>query len=143
MRVIGNLLWLLLSGIELAVAYVVAGVLSILLIVTIPFAAPAFRMAGYALWPFGRVVVRQPGAGAGSAAGNVLWFLLAGWWLAGLHLLAAVLLTLTVIGIPFAIANLKMATLAVRPYGKLIVDATAAPSHEVVLAVPQPFDAPR
>jgi len=138
-RVIGNLLWLVLSGIEMAFAYVVAGLLSIVLIVTIPLAAPAFRLAGYALWPFGRVVVHRPGAGAGSAIGNVLWFLVAGWWLALLHLVFALLLALTIIGIPFAVAHVKLAGLALTPYGKDVVEAHTAPTDHVVVAAPQPL----
>lgn len=139
LRIIGNLLWLLLSGIELAIAYVVAGVLSIVLIVTFPLAAPAFRLAGYTLWPFGRVVVRQPDAGTGSVAGNVVWFLLFGWWLAALHAIAAVLLAVTIIGLPFALANVKLAGLAVAPYGKDVVDAALADHYDVVATGPAPL----
>lgn len=139
MRIIGNLLWLLLSGIELAIAYLVAGVIALVLIVTIPLAPASFRLAGYALWPFGRVVVRRPGAGTGSAVGNVVWFLVAGWWLAGLHLFFALVLTLTIIGIPFAVANVKLARLAVAPYGKDVVEARFADPRTVVVAAPQPL----
>jgi len=138
-RVIGNLLWLVLSGIEMAFAYVVAGLLSIVLIVTIPLTAPAFRLAGYALWPFGRVVVRRPGAGAGSAIGNVVWFLVAGWWLALLHLVFALLLALTIIGIPFAVVHVKLAGLALTPYGKDVVEAHTARADHVVVAAPAPL----
>jgi uncharacterized membrane protein YccF (DUF307 family) len=112
MRIIGNLLWLVLSGIEMAIAYVVAGMLSVLFIVTIPLAVPAFRLAGYSLWPFGRVVVRRESAGAGSTIGTVIWFIVAGWWLALLHVLFGLLLAITIIGIPFALVHLKLAGLA-------------------------------
>lgn len=139
MRLIGNVLWLVFSGIEMAIAYLIAGLLSILFIVTIPFALPAFRLAGYTLWPFGRVVVRRPDAGAGSTVGNVLWFLVAGWWLALLHVLFGLLLAITIIGIPFAIANFKLAGLALTPYGKDIVEARFAHQHDVVLSSPQPL----
>lgn len=139
MRVIGNVLWLVFSGIEMAIAYLVAGLLSILFIITIPFAVPAFRLAGYTLWPFGRVVVRQPDAGAGSTIGNIVWFLIAGWWLALLHVLLALLLAITIIGIPFAVANLKLAGLSLSPFGKDIVEARFADQHEVVLSSPQPL----
>jgi uncharacterized membrane protein YccF (DUF307 family) len=139
MRLIGNVLWLVFSGIEMAIAYLIAGVLSIVFIITIPFAVPAFRLAGYTLWPFGRVVVRRPEAGAGSTIGNVLWFLVAGWWLALLHVFFGILLAITIIGIPFAVANFKLAGLALTPYGKDIVEARFADQHEVVLAPPQPL----
>lgn len=136
MRVLGNLIWLLLAGIELAIAYVVAGLLAIVFVVTIPLVVPAFRLAGYALWPFGRVVVRKPGAGAGSAVMNVVWFLIAGWWLTLVHAVAALLLFLTVIGIPFGVAALKMARLALAPYGKDVVDRHSARAREVVVQAP-------
>lgn len=134
MRILGNLLWLVFSGIEMAIAYVVAGLLGFLLIVTIPFGAASFRLAGYTLWPFGRVVVRQPGAGTGSVVGNVLWFLIAGWWLAGLHVVFGLLLALTIIGLPFTVVHLKLAGLAVRPFGKQVVEVGQAAHHEVVLS---------
>jgi uncharacterized membrane protein YccF (DUF307 family) len=139
MRIIGNLLWLVLSGIEMAIAYVVAGLISLVLIVTIPLAVPAFRLAGYTLWPFGRVVVRREGAGAGSTIGNVIWFIFAGWWLALLHVLFGLLLAITIIGIPFALVHLKLAGLALVPYGKDVVDARSAHGEDVVVAMPQPL----
>jgi uncharacterized membrane protein YccF (DUF307 family) len=138
-RLLGNVLWLVLSGIEMAIAYLVAGLLAIVLIVTIPIAPAAFRLAGYALWPFGRVVVRKADAGAGSVVGNVLWFVLAGWWLALLHVGFGLLLAITIVGIPFAIAHLKMAGLALAPYGKDVVEARVAAGHDVVLAAPRPL----
>jgi uncharacterized membrane protein YccF (DUF307 family) len=139
MRIIGNLLWLLLSGIEMAIAYLIAGVLAVLFVVTIPLAIPAFRLAGYTLWPFGRVVVRRESAGAGSTIGNVVWFVVAGWWLALLHVVFGLLLAITVIGIPFAVANFKLAGLALTPYGKDIVEARFAHREDVVVATPQPL----
>jgi uncharacterized membrane protein YccF (DUF307 family) len=135
-RVIGNVLWLVLGGIEMAILYLLAGVVAAVLIVTIPLVVPAFRLAGYTLWPFGRVVVRQQGAGAGSAVGNVVWFLLVGWWLALGHLVFAVLNAITIIGIPFAVAHVKLAGLALRPYGKDVVDRRFAHHHDVVVGAP-------
>lgn len=126
MRTLLNVIWLLVSGIELALAYAVAGVLAVVLIVTFPLAIPAFRLAGYAVWPFGRAVVRRAGAGAGSTLLNVVWFLIAGWWLAIAHVVIAALLAITIIGIPFAIATIKMLPLALAPYGKDVVDADRA-----------------
>jgi uncharacterized membrane protein YccF (DUF307 family) len=138
-RTIGNLLWLLFSGIEMAVAYLIAGLLAILFIITIPLAVPSFRLAGYALWPFGRVVVRRPDAGAGSVVGNVLWVVVAGWWLALLHVGFGLLFAITIIGIPFTVAHLKLAGLALTPYGKDVVEARFADGHDVVLTAPRPL----
>jgi uncharacterized membrane protein YccF (DUF307 family) len=141
MRIIGNVLWLVFSGIEMAIAYLIAGLLSILFVVTIPLAIPAFRLAGYTLWPFGRVVVRRQSAGAGSTIGNVVWFVVAGWWLALLHVAFGLLLALTVIGIPFTVAHFKLAGLALVPYGKDVVEARCAHGEDVVVATPQPLGA--
>ncbi len=121
MKAVLNVLWLLLCGLWLAIGYALAGVLMCLLIITIPFGVAAFRLAAYVLWPFGRTVVRRPDAGAASAIGNVLWFVLAGLWLALGHLLTGALLCLTIIGIPLGIANFKLAAVAVAPLGKEIV----------------------
>ena len=121
MRTIGNILWLLLAGVWLAIGYVIAGILNCLLIITIPFGIASFRLASYALWPFGRTVVAKPSAGAISTIGNIIWFVISGIWLAIAHVIAGVLLCLTVIGIPFGIASFKMAGLALFPLGKDIV----------------------
>lgn len=137
MRIIGNLLWLVFSGIEMAIAYLIAGALSFLLIVTIPLAVPAFRLAGYTLWPFGRVVVRSQSAGTGSTIANLLWLVVAGWWLALLHVLFGLLLAITVIGLPFTVVHFKLAGLALMPYGKDVVEARFAHGADVVVATPQ------
>jgi uncharacterized membrane protein YccF (DUF307 family) len=93
----------------------------IILIITIPFGLQAFKLASYSLWPFGRTVVRRPGAGASSTVGNVIWIVLAGWWLALEHLVTGVLLALTIIGIPLAVANFKLIGIALAPFGREIV----------------------
>jgi len=116
-----NLLWLVLCGFWLALGYVVAGVVMCILLVTIPFGIASFRLASFTLWPFGRTLVPKPGAGAGSAVGNVLWFLLAGLWMAIAHLVTGALLCLTVIGIPLGIADFKLAAAAIAPLGKDII----------------------
>jgi len=121
-RTLLNLIWLVLSGFWLAVGYAVAGVVMMILIVTIPFGVAAFRLAGFVLWPFGRTIVRKPSAGAGSAIGNVVWFLLAGVWIAVAHVVTAFALAVTIIGIPLAVANLKLAAVAIAPLGKEVVD---------------------
>ena len=121
LRTILNLLWLIFSGIWSAIGYAIAGVIMFILIVTIPFGIASFRLAGYALWPFGRTVVPDPDAGLASTIGNVLWFILAGIWLAIGQFLAGIALCLTIIGIPFGIANFKLARLSLNPLGKRVV----------------------
>jgi uncharacterized membrane protein YccF (DUF307 family) len=121
-RTVGNIIWLLLAGIWMSLAYLVAGVLAIVGIVTIPLALPAFKLSGHALWPFGRMVVLRPDRDVAlNAIGNVVWLILCGWWLAIGHVLTAVLLAITIIGIPFAVASLKLAGLALWPYGRTVV----------------------
>ncbi len=122
MRVVLNIIWLVLSEIWMAIAYVIAGALLCLTIIGIPFGVQAFKLAVYALWPFGRALV--PAATrmkAVSAIANVLWFVLAGWWLALGHLFTGILLCLTIVGIPLGIATFKMASAALVPFGKEIV----------------------
>jgi len=126
-----NVLWLVFAGLATALSYVLAGVIACVLIVTIPFGVACFRLAGYALWPFGRTVVDRPGAGVISALGNVLWFLLIGWWLALSQVLYAVSLMLTIIGIPFGIAVLKLALLSFNPLGKAVVSSAEASGRYV------------
>jgi len=136
MRTLLNVIWLVLCGIWMAAGYVLAGVICCLLVVTIPFGLAAFRIANFALWPFGRTLVDRPGAGAPSTIGNVIWFLVAGIWLAIGHLLTAIALALTIIGIPLAWANLKLIPVSLVPLGKEIVplDAVGASRGYVVPA---------
>ena len=127
MRTVGNILWLLLAGFWLAVGYAIAGVVNAVFIITIPFALQSFKLAGYALWPFGRVVVDRPDRDAAlSLIGNIIWFVFGGLWLVIGHLLTSLLLAITVIGIPLAVANLKMAVLALAPFGKRVVTVAEA-----------------
>ena len=121
LRFIANVIWLVFVGLPLALGYAVAGLIACVLIITIPFGIASFRLALYALWPFGQTVVERPEAGAASVIGNVIWFIFAGWWLALSHVVFAVGLIVTIIGIPFGIAAFKMAYLAIFPLGKEIV----------------------
>lgn len=121
MRTVLNIIWLLLSGIWLALGYAVAGIVMFVLIITIPFGIASFRLAFYVLWPFGRTVISRPGAGAVSLIGNVLWFLLVGLWMALAHVALGIALCLTVIGIPLGLGNFKLALVALAPLGKEIV----------------------
>ena len=126
MRFILNVIWLILAGFWLAISYALAGIVMFILIITIPFSLQAFKLASYSLWPFGRTVVRRPGAGAGSVLGNVIWVLLAGWWLALEHLVTGILLAITIIGLPLAVANFKLIPVALVPFGREIVPADQA-----------------
>ena len=136
MHLIGNLLWLVISGIALAAAYWLTGAVMFLLIVTIPFGVQAFKLAGYALWPFGQVVVQRAGSSpAASCLGNFLWIFLAGIWLALVHALAGALFMITVVGIPFGVAHFKLAGLALTPFGAEVVDAAAVQSRRALVEV--------
>ena len=137
MRTLFNVLWLVLAGIWMAIAYVFAGALLCITIIGIPFGWQSFKLAGYALWPFGRALVPSRSRSRSlSVVGNVLWFILAGWWLALGHLFTGILLCLTIIGIPLGIASFKMASAALVPFGKEIVDLhglAAPPAGAVVV----------
>jgi uncharacterized membrane protein YccF (DUF307 family) len=136
MKTVLNVLWFLLSGLWMAIGYVIAGIIACILIITFPIGIAAFRMAGYVVWPFGRTVVRAPQAGGGSAIGNVIWAVLFGWWLALGHLISGVLLCITIIGIPAGVVSFKLIPLAFAPFGKLIVDnqSLAASTAPIVSA---------
>lgn len=127
MRFIGNVLWLLFGGFFMALGYALAGLVMFVLIVTIPFGVQAMKLASFSLWPFGRTLITKPSAGAGAAIGNVLWLVLAGWWLALGHLVSAAILTVTIIGIPFAVAHVKLAGAALWPFGREIVPLSTYP----------------
>jgi uncharacterized membrane protein YccF (DUF307 family) len=126
MRTVGNVLWLVLAGLWLAIGYVLAGILAMVLIVTIPFGIASFRLAGYVLWPFGRTTTWRRDAGIWSVIGNVIWIILFGWELALIHLVAGLLLMVTIIGIPFGVACWKMIPLSLVPLGRQIVPIAGA-----------------
>ncbi len=121
MRTLLNIIWLVLSGFWLFLGYLAAGVVLCLLIITIPWGIASFRIGIYALWPFGQTVVSKPTAGAASLLGNVIWLILAGWWLALAHLVSGIALCITIIGIPLGLANFKMIPVSLMPLGKDIV----------------------
>jgi uncharacterized membrane protein YccF (DUF307 family) len=121
MRLILNVIWLIFGGLWLALGYLFAALICFLLIVTIPFGFAALRIASYALWPFGRTIVDKPSAGSGALIGNVIWLVLFGVWLAIGHLVSALAMALTIVGIPLALANLKLIPVSLLPLGKEIV----------------------
>jgi uncharacterized membrane protein YccF (DUF307 family) len=118
-----NLIWLIFGGALVAIVYAIAGLICFVLIVTIPFGVAAFRMASFTIWPFGRTLVPKPTAGVASGIGNVLWFVLFGWWLALAHILLAVAQFISIIGIPLGIANVKLVPVSLFPLGHEIVPA--------------------
>lgn len=121
MRLLLNVIWLVLCGVWMAIGYCLAGVICCVLIITIPFGIASFRIANYALWPFGRTIVQRRDAGAGSAIGNVIWIIFAGLWLAIGHLVTGFALCVTIIGIPLGLANFKMIPVSLTPLGQEIV----------------------
>jgi len=137
MNTVLNVIWLVLAGLWLAIGYFLAGIVCCILIITIPFGIAAFRIGAYALWPFGRTVVRDPGAGVASALGNVIWLIVAGIWLALGHIVSGVLLCLTIIGIPLGLANFKLVPVSLLPLGARIVDSRMAGANAYV-AMPPP-----
>ena len=125
MRTILNVIWLILAGIWLALGYLIAAVIMVIFIITIPFAKQAWKLAGYALWPFGRTLAPSATRGKGiSVVGNILWFVLVGWWLALEHLIVGILLCITIIGIPLGVGAFKMAGAALVPFGKEVVEVS-------------------
>lgn len=123
LRLVLNVIWLVLAGFWLALMYALAGIVAFILIVTIPFGFAAFRMANFALWPFGRKVVPKPDAGVPSLIGNIIWIILFGWQLALAHLVTGIVLCLTIIGIPLGLGSFKLIPVSLVPIGTEIVPA--------------------
>lgn len=122
-----NVIWLVFGGIWLSLGYLLAGIVCCVLIVTIPFGIASFRIALYALWPFGRTIVdRHERVGAFSTIGNVIWILVAGIWIAIGHVLTAIPMFVSIVGIPLGVANVKMIPVSLAPLGKVIVPASSA-----------------
>lgn len=126
MRLLLNIIWLVFGGFLMAAGYAVAGLVLCVTIIGIPLGVASFRMANFAFWPFGRQLVDDPGAGGMSMLGNIVWLVLAGWWLALGHLVTGLLMCVTIIGIPLGMANFKLIPASLLPLGKRIVDADEA-----------------
>src|SRR3974390_1210605 len=130
-----NVLWIVCGGLWMAVGWIIAGVIMAITIVGLPWTRAAFNIALYALLPFGQKAVSRAeysgesdiGTGLLGCIGNLILLVLAGWWLAIGHLITALLLAVTIIGIPFAWAHLKLAGIALWPIGKMIVPADSVP----------------
>ena len=129
-----NILWILTGGLWMALGWLIAALLMVITIIGIPWAGAAFNIAGYTLLPFGRVALRRDevegretiGTGPLGTLGNIIWLVLAGWWLALGHVITALALALTIIGLPFAWAHFKLAGLSLWPIGQVIVSADEA-----------------
>jgi uncharacterized membrane protein YccF (DUF307 family) len=126
-----NIAWMIFGGLVMSVGWLFAAVIMAITIIGLPWTRAAFNIASYALLPFGRKAVSRAeylgvddfGTGPFGLIGNIIWLVLAGWWLALGHLITAIVLAVTIIGIPFAWAHLKLAGIALWPIGKMIVDA--------------------
>jgi uncharacterized membrane protein YccF (DUF307 family) len=137
-RLLLNIIWFVLAGLWMAIAYAFAALICFILIITIPFGIAALRIALFALWPFGKTVVRRADAGVASSIGNVLWFLLCGWWLALAHLVTGILLCVSIIGIPLGLANFKLIPVSLFPLGRDIVDIDQARAMGLPVTVEMP-----
>ncbi len=134
MRLLGNIIWLIFGGLEMAVAWFIAGLVMYISIIGIPWGRSCFTIGMFTLFPFGQQVIRRDkiqghgdiGTSPAGTLGNLIWFLVAGWWLALGHLVAAILLFVTIIGIPFAIQHLKLAGVSLFPIGKTVVSNETA-----------------
>jgi uncharacterized membrane protein YccF (DUF307 family) len=130
-RLLLNIIWFVFAGLWMAIGYAFAALICFILIITIPFGIAALRIAIFALWPFGKTVVKREDAGLASGIGNVIWLILCGWWLALGHLITGVLLCLTIIGIPLGLANLKLIPVSLLPLGREILTVEEARARGV------------
>jgi uncharacterized membrane protein YccF (DUF307 family) len=142
MRLLLNIIWFVLAGLWMAIAYAIAALICFVLIITIPFGIASLRIGVFALWPFGKTVVKRADAGIASGIGNIIWFVFCGWWLALLHLISGVILCITIIGIPLGLANFKLIPVSLLPMGREIVSIDQARAMGLTPQVAMP-DEPR
>jgi uncharacterized membrane protein YccF (DUF307 family) len=129
MRTLGNIIWFIFGGVFMGLAWWLTGIIALVTIIGIPWAKACFVMGQFAFLPFGKKAVlrnehakkQDIGTGAFGMLGNIIWFILAGWWLAVGHLISALACFITIIGVPFGIQHLKLAELAIFPIGKTII----------------------
>ena len=134
MRAIGNFLWFILGGVFMGLGWWLAGALAFVSIVGIPWGRACFVIGNFTFFPFGKEAIdredlsgeKDLGTGGLGVVGNIVWFLLAGWWLAIGHVMSAIACLVTIIGIPFGIQHLKLAGIALAPIGKTIVNKELA-----------------
>jgi uncharacterized membrane protein YccF (DUF307 family) len=126
-----NILWFILGGFLAGLGWWLAGILCAITIVGLPWARACFMLGNFTFWPFGRDVISRKeltdrddlGTGAFGTVGNIIWLIFVGWWLALGHIMLAITLGITIIGIPFAIQHLKLAYASLFPIGQTVVDA--------------------
>jgi uncharacterized membrane protein YccF (DUF307 family) len=135
-RLLLNIIWFVLAGLWMAIGYAFAALICFVFVITIPFGIAALRIGVFALWPFGKTVVKRVDTGIASGIGNVLWFVLCGWWLALMHLLTGVLLCLTVIGIPLGLGSFKLIPVSLLPFGREIVSIDQARTMGIPPQIP-------
>lgn len=123
MKTLGNIIWLIFGGLIIALEYFIASIVLFITIIGIPFGLQTMKLAGLALWPFGKTTrMKEKGSGCLATFMNVLWILIGGIWIAISHILFGIILAITIIGIPFAKQHFKLAALAVTPFGMEVVD---------------------
>jgi uncharacterized membrane protein YccF (DUF307 family) len=140
MRLLLNIIWFVLAGLWMAIGYAIAALICFVLIITIPFGIASLRIGIFALWPFGKTVVKRADAGIASGIGNIIWFVFCGWWLALLHLISGVILCITIIGIPLGLANFKLIPVSLLPMGREIVSIDQARALGLTPDVAMPAD---
>ena len=134
MRAVGNFFWFILGGFLMGLGWWLAGVLCAITIIGLPWAKACFVIGQFAFLPFVKEAVSRAiatgeediGTGVLGILGNVIWFIVAGWWLALGHLASALFCFITIIGIPFGVQHIKLAVLALAPVGKTIVSGASA-----------------
>jgi uncharacterized membrane protein YccF (DUF307 family) len=138
MRLLLNIIWFVLAGLWMAIGYAFAALICFIFIITIPFGIASLRIGMFALWPFGKTVVKRADAGIASGIGNVIWFIFCGWWLALGHLVAGVVLCVTIIGIPLGLASFKLIPVSLLPMGRDIISIDQARAMGLVSVVAVP-----
>ncbi|MBQ7690790.1 MAG: YccF domain-containing protein [Muribaculaceae bacterium] len=124
MKLLGNIIWLIFGGIEIAIEYFIASLVMMITIIGIPFGLQSLKLASLALWPFGKHVERKPASGCLNTLMNIIWFFVGGIWIALTHVGFGLLFYITIIGIPFGKQHFKLAHIALTPFGRRIVDAS-------------------
>lgn len=130
MKTIGNILWFILGGLWLALGYVIGAIVMCITIIGIPFGIQSFKLAGLALWPFGRTTAMGDSGGFLEIVFNIIWLVLFGWGIFIAHLILGAILCITIIGIPFGIQAFKISTLALWPFGRVIVRTNSSVSYQ-------------
>jgi len=130
MKTIGNILWFLLGGIWLALGYAIGGLVMCITIIGIPFGIQSFKLAGLALWPFGYTTTMGRSGGCLEVIFNLIWLVLFGWAIFVAHIILGLVLCITIIGIPFGIQAFKISTLALWPFGRVIVRTNNSVSYQ-------------